>query len=373
MRLLRQLSLLLTLGGSLFGQIPGMTLPPSGNNQKATVSQNIGPVQIGIEYSSPSVHGADGKDRRGGIWGKLVPFGMVNLGFGNGKPSPWRAGANENTVFAASNDVMIEGKRLPAGRYGLHMIPGSDEWTLIFSKNADSWGSFFYEESEDTLRVQVKPHKHEYREWLAYEFPVRKPDETVAEMQWEDLAVPFTVKVEDIDAIYMTRIRHDLTSMPGFNYEGYVAAVQYCLKSGKHLDQALVWADAAISQPFIGKANYETLSTKSLVLTKLGREAEAKKTIEAALRLPGTTPIEIHQYGRQLLNDKKNDEALAVFKLNAERNGDVWPTHVGLARGYAAVGDKPQALEHAKKALEQAPDDLNKNALREMVKTLSVN
>jgi tetratricopeptide (TPR) repeat protein len=372
MRLL-QISLFLAAAASMAAQIPGLTLPPSGNNQKASVAQYIGPVQITIDYSSPAVHGPDGKDRRGQIWGKLVPYGTANLGFGNGKPSPWRAGANENTVFTASNDVMIEGKRLQAGRYGLHMIPGAEEWTLIFSKNADSWGSFFYEENEDALRVQVKPHKHDYREWLAYEFPVRKPSEAVAELQWEDLAVPFTVKVDSVDDIYMTRIRHELTSVPGFSYQGYVAAVQYCLQTGKNLDQALVWADAAIKQPFIGQANFNTLTTKAMVLRKLGRDDEAKKVVDAALRLPGTTPLEIHQYGRQLLNDKKNQEAMEVFKLNAERNGDTWPTHVGLARGYAALGDKPQALEHAKKALAQAPDDLNRNSLADMVKSLSSN
>src|SRR5271170_2319632 len=175
MRLLLASSLAFGIAGAALAQIPGLTLPPSGNNQKAVVTQFIGPVEISIAYSSPAVHGPDGKDRRGQIWGKLVPYGMSNLGFGNGKPAPWRAGANENTVFAVSNDVEIEGKALPAGRYGLHMIPGPDEWTLIFSKNSSAWGSFFYEEADDALRVTVKPHKHEYREWLTYEFASRRP------------------------------------------------------------------------------------------------------------------------------------------------------------------------------------------------------
>ena len=94
--------------------------------------------------------------------------------------------------------------------------------------------------------------------------------------------------------------------------------------------------------------------------------------METALHLPGTTPLEIHQYGRQLLAAKKNAEALAVFQMNAERNGDAWPVHVGLARGYAAAGDTQKALEHARKALAQAPDPLNKKSLEEMVQTLSV-
>src|SRR6266404_5720051 len=90
------------LAGSIFAQFPGLTLPPSGNNQKSTVTQYVGPVLVTIEYSSPAVHAANGTDRRGQIWGKLVPYGMSNLGFNAGKESPWRAGANENTVFAIS-------------------------------------------------------------------------------------------------------------------------------------------------------------------------------------------------------------------------------------------------------------------------------
>src|SRR5438876_8596645 len=95
----------------------GITLPPSGGNQRQTVIQQIGPVKVSVEYSSPHVHSPQGADRRGKIWGDLVPWGMVNLGFGSCKECPWRAGANENTVFTASQDVQIEGKTLPAGSY----------------------------------------------------------------------------------------------------------------------------------------------------------------------------------------------------------------------------------------------------------------
>jgi hypothetical protein len=351
-------------------QFPGLTLPPSGKNQKAKVTQFIGPVEIGIEYSSPAVHGPDGQDRRGKIWGKLVPYGMSDLGFGNGKPGPWRAGANENTVFSTSNDVLVEGQRLAAGRYGLHMIPGETEWTIIFSKDSRKWGSFFYEEANDALRVKVTPRKHEYREYLTYEFPIRKPTETVAELQWEELAVPWNIKVENIDDIYVSRLSEDLANQAGFSPQGWDTAAQYCLQNNTHLDQGLKWADAAINLRFIGQKTFNTLGTKALILSKLNRESEARELMETALNLPGTTPLEIHQYGRQLLAEKHPQEALKVFELNAKRNGDNWPVHVGLARGYAAVGDNAKALEHARKAAEQAPDPLNKKSLEAMVKAL---
>jgi hypothetical protein len=352
-------------------QYPGLTLPPSGNNQKASVTQYIGPVKMTINYSSPAVHGPDGKDRRGQIWGKLVPYGMTDLGFKGGQPSPWRGGANENTVFEVSDAITIEGQPLPAGKYGLHLIAGPEEWTVVFSKNASAWGSFFYDDKDDALRVKVKPAKHEYREWLTYEFTVRRPAEATAELQWEELAVPWTIRVDNINDIYISRLRHELTGEVGFNPEAYDAAAQYCVQIGAYLEDGLKWADAAISLPFAGRTNFDTLSTKAQVLGKLGRDSEAQTIMQTAMHLPSTTPFQLHQYGRELLGAKKNQEALEVFKFNAERNGGAWPVNVGLARGYMAVGDYKTALEYARKAAAQAPDKQDRENLEAMVKALS--
>jgi tetratricopeptide (TPR) repeat protein len=251
------------------------------------------------------------------------------------------------------------------------MIPGQDEWTIIFSKNAHAWGSFFYDDADDALRVKVKPAKHEYREYLTYEFSARRPAEAKVELQWEELSVPWTVKVDNVNDVYVTRLRRELTDASGFDYRAYDAAAQYMAQAGTQLELALKWADAAISMPFVGQTNFDTLSTKALVLAKMGRNDEAKTVMQTALKLPGTTPTQIHQYGRTLLNAKKNEEAMEIFKYNFERNGDAWPVHVGLARGYAALGDTKQALEHAKKAVTQAPDEINKQGLEGMIKTLS--
>jgi hypothetical protein len=335
------------------------------------VTQFIGPVKVTIDYSSPAVHGPDGKDRRGQIWGKLVPYGMADLGFHGGKPSPWRGGANENTVFTVSEPVTVEGQPLAAGQYGLHLIAGQDEWTVIFSKNSSAWGSFFYDDSQDALRVKVKPAKHEYREWLSYEFTARRPAEATAELQWEELAVPFNIKVDNINEIYVTKLRQELTGGGGFNPQAYDAAAQFCVQAGTHLEDALNWADLAISLPFVGQTNFDTLSTKALVLTKMGRDADAGAIMLTAVHHPSATGLQIHQYGRQLLTAKKNQEALEVFKLNAERNGDAWPVNVGLARGYMAVGDYKKAAEYAQKAAAQAPDPVNKKNLAAMAQTLA--
>src|SRR5204863_8645967 len=150
-------------------------------------------------------------------------------------------------------------------------------------------------------------------------------------------------------------LREDLANQAGFYYQGYLNAAQFCVQDDACLDQALQWTESAINIPFIGQKNFDTLSAKALVLSKLGRNDEAKPIMQEALRLPGTTALQIHLYGRQLLTAKKVKEALEVFQLNAQRNGDAWPVHVGLARGYAAAGENQKALEHAKRALPQAP------------------
>src|SRR5262245_39777143 len=173
------LVLVLSAPAAAFGA-QGLTFPPNGENSQAAVTQAIGPVRVTIDYSSPRV--VRGKnDRKGHIWGELVPYGMSDLGFNGCASCPWRAGANENTTFTVTHDVLVQGQKLPAGTYGLHMIPGKDEWTIIFSKDSDSWGSYFYTPKEDALRVTTKAAKSEYNEWLTYEFIEREPDKvTVA-------------------------------------------------------------------------------------------------------------------------------------------------------------------------------------------------
>jgi len=361
---------------ALRAQQPGLGLPPSGNNQRATVAQWIGPVKVEIDYSSPAVHGPASQsnpaivDRRGKIWGGLVPYGLSDQGFGNGKPTPWRAGANENTVFTVDHDVLINGQRLAAGRYGLFMIPGQTEWTVIFSKKSGEWGSFFYESANDALRVTAKPRNSEYREWLAYDFVSRKPAEATVEMQWEDLAVGWTIAVPKIEELYVSKVRERLHNYPGFGWQAWVSASQWCAQQNVNLEEALQWADYAIKGAFIGQENFQTLSNKAQVLAQMGRMEESAAVAKLAIAHTTATPVLVHQYGRQLLNSKRVKEAMAVFEANAQRFGEQWPTHVGLARGYAAMGEKAKALEHAKKARAQAPDEVNKAGMEALIRSL---
>jgi len=345
--------------------------PPSGDNQKSTVSQQIGPVEVSVSYSSPDVHAPDGSDRRGRIWGELVPWGFADLGFGTcGANCPWRAGANENTVVRVSEDVTIEGQPLAAGSYGLFLAPGQDGWTVIFSRNSTSWGSFFYDPAEDALRVRVQARENAYREWLTYEFTEREPDHATLELQWETLAVPIRIAVPNAGELWHRSFARELRSASGFSWQGWLQASQYLVQKKVRLDDAERWARHAVSGPFVGQANYQTLANLADALAATGKAEEALTTRRQAWNHPTTSVFELHAEGRKLITQGEKDLALEVFELNARRHPDAWPVHVGLARGYAAQGDARRALEHARKALAQAPDDVNRRNLTQMVEKL---
>lgn len=347
-----------------------ITTPPNGDNQRSSVTQHIGLVKVTVDYNSPDVHAPNGQDRRGKIWGELVPWGTIDEDFGTCTECPWRAGANENTVFTVSHDVKINGQPLPAGSYGLHMIPMKDQdWTVIFSKNHTSWGSYSYDPKEDALRVKVKPSKSDYHEFLTYEFDERKPNQATVALKWEDLQVPWTISVDDPAGLYLARIRQELRNNTGFNWQSWVAAAQYALQA-KRPNEALEFADQAINYRFIGQENFQTLNVLAAAQELAGKTAEAKATREKAWAHSTASVIDLHQAGRQLLNQGKKEDALRLWEMNAKRNPNVWPVHVGLARGYSANGRYKDALKHAKLALAQAPDDQNRRVLEAGIKKL---
>ncbi|MFN7942771.1 MAG: DUF2911 domain-containing protein [Thermoanaerobaculia bacterium] len=360
----------LVVPATAFGQ--GLTLPPDGDNERSTTTQQIGLVNVTVDYHSPDVHAPDGSDRRGKIWGDLVAWGMHQEAFGTcGSDCPWRGGANENTTLEVNYDVKVQGQPLPAGRYGLHFIPGKDEWTVVFSKNSTSWGSFFYDAQEDQLRVTAKPVKNEYREYLTYEFTVRKPTAATLALEWEDLALPIEISVDDMDELYIASIRRELRSNKGFDWQAWVQASAFCADKKKNLPEALAWAQYAVNPGnFIGEVNFRTLSNLARLQEANGKLVEAQASMDKAIHDPTATALDLHQWGRRLLADKRPADALKVFQLNAERNHGAWPTEVGLARGYSAVGNYKEALKHAKAALAQAPDDTNKKFLAKAVELL---
>lgn len=157
---------------------------------KASVMQRIGAdTDIVIDYSRPGVKGRT-------IWGDLVPYGM-NEGndYSKNKPYPWRAGADENTTITISKDVNINGNKLPAGKYGIHMVPGQSEFKVMFNKVSNSWGSYSYDASQDALTITVKPVTAEHTEWLEYGFENLSASGATAYLKWEKLKIPFKIEL----------------------------------------------------------------------------------------------------------------------------------------------------------------------------------
>ncbi len=348
---------------SSFSFAQNLTTPPDGGNKKASVSERIGITDVTIHYDRPGVKGREGK-----IWGGLVHYGFKDLGFGTSKAAPWRAGANENTTFTFSTDVMIEGKLLKAGTYGFFIAMGETDATLIFSTNSTSWGSFFYNESEDALRVTVKTVAlMESVERLKYEFMNQTDNSAVVALIWEKLKIPFKVEV-DFNKIQVESFRRELRSGEGFGPDVWVQAVNFCVEHNTNLDEALQWSDYAINGQFVGQKNFKTLSARASVLNKLNRTAEADTLMKQAMPLANMQ--ELHAYGRQLMRQQKPKEALEAFKLNAQKNPNVFTTNMGLMRGYSANGDYKNALKYAKAAQLQAPDKGNKDALEKFIPML---
>lgn len=299
-------------------------------SQAAEVSQRIGVTDITIKYHRPLVN-----DRK--IWDGVVPYGRV-----------WRAGANTNTTITFSDPVTIEGKPLDRGTYGMHLIPNVNEWTIIFSKNSTSWGSFTYDQAEDALRVTVKPRAADMHNALTYEFDQLQPDSAVIELEWEKIAVPFKVAV-DVHDIAMSSLKKQLRSLSRYTWLGWEEGAEYLLAERLNIDEALAYADTSIKM----EDRYDNEMTKSKILAALNRGDEAVTAQKKALALG--TALQVDQFARELLTEKRNEAAFAIFRENATKHPNQWFVHEGLARMYSAQGKLGDAEREMKVALADAP------------------
>lgn len=299
-------------------------------SQHAVVMQRIGITEISVNYHRPLANGRQ-------LWGKVVPYGRV-----------WRAGANENTTITFSDPVTVENKPLALGTYGLHMIPGENEWVVIFSTNSTSWGSFSYKEEEDALRVKVKPQPCEMHDALSYDFDEVRPDSAVVTMRWGNLGVPFKVSV-DVKELTAASIRRQLRGYAQYYPDGWDDAAGYLLANRIHLEEALQDEERSIQLD----ERFDNLLGKSKILQELGRSAEATACRDQALAK--ASAVQLYSYGRQLQGEKKAKEAFALYRSNAKKFPDHWISHLGLARAYSAQNDFDNAVKEMKLALAGAP------------------
>jgi len=331
----------------------------------ADVKQQIGLTEIVINYSRPKIT-LRGNDRTGKIWGQQVPWGFDQISFATGKGIPWRAGANENTTISFSDNVKIEGADLPAGTYGLHMAVYEDgKVIVIFSSNHTSWGSYFYDESEDVLRVETRMADHPKTEALTYDFIDYGTDYTVLALTWENKIIPFKIEIDAVELILQS-YRNQLRSTPGFGAQAYVTAANYSLQNKTNYEEALSWIDIAISR----NSSFNSIQVKAKLLAATGKQEEADKMMEDALEIASNN--ELNNYGYQLLGQKKNEEAIEVFELNAKRNPDDPNVHDSLGEAYKINGDDKKAIKSLEKSLSLDPPPNVKANSTALLKELGV-
>ena len=332
-------------------------------SQMATISQRIGITDVTVNYSRPSVNGRE-------IWGKLVPYGMNNLGFGTAKESPWRAGANENTVIAFTDDVKVEGQPLPAGTYGLHMIiHENDKATLIFSKAHDAWGSFFYDPSEDVLRVEINTMTIPHTEQLTFGFNDVDGTSAIAVLDWEKKRIPFKIEV-DVTNVVLADIRKKLQNSPGFSRQTWEQAANFSLNNGGDLNEALGWIDNAIAGQFYSQKTFANTAIKSQILLKMGKKDEAMLLADDAAEMANTNQLNTLAY--QLLNMGEHDKALNYFKRNVKNNPTNANAYDSLGEAYKTMGDKKNAIKNLKKSLSlNPPANVRANSVK-LLKELGV-
>jgi len=332
-------------------------------SQKATVKQTVGITDIYITYSRPSV-----KERE--IWGKLVPYGMNNLGFGTAKESPWRAGANENTIIKFTSDVTFEGQPIKAGKYGLHMVVKENgDVDVILSKDYSAWGSFFYKPENDVAKVTVKSTEVPHRELLTFEFVDIQPTSTTAALIWEKKQIPFKIEVAVTD-IVLADIRKKMQGQAGFNRLNWEQAANYATNNGGDLDEAMQWIDAAIAGQFFSQKTFNNQFIKSQILGKQGKMAESLKLQEEII--PQANVAQLNTIGYQFLTSGKVDKALEIFKMNVKKNPTNANVYDSLGEAYKTKGDKKNAIKNYKKSLTLNPNPALKANSIKMLKDLGV-
>lgn len=236
-------------------------------SQKASVMQRIGLLDVTVTYSRPNVKGRV-------IWGELVPYNEV-----------WRTGADEATTISFSEDVVLNGNKVPAGKYSLFTIPGKDEWTIIINKTAKQWGAFNYDKSKDLLRFQVKPEKTEFIESLAYYFSDVSVSDAILNIGWEKLKVSFKISF-DLDTKAYSNIKKAIAAAGKDDWVTYAAAAGYAADNNVHITEALDWVEKSIAI----EGTYFNYFVKAKLLAKLNRTKEALKAIELSRKAGQNDP-----------------------------------------------------------------------------------
>ena len=231
---------------------------------KATVEQVVGLTTVNVEYSRPSTKGRS-------VFGDLVPFGKV-----------WRTGANANTLISFSDDVTIDGKSLPKGKYSLFTLPKADNWEIIFYKTTDNWGNpEEWKETDVALRANAKPILTDRKvETFTIGINNVSNDSGDLEISWEKtlIALKFEVPTQKTAIASITK------ALAGPTAGDYFSSAQYFYQSNGDMNKALEYVNKAISMAKVGEdVPFWHLRQKSLIQAKLNDKKGAIETAKQSL------------------------------------------------------------------------------------------
>ena len=242
---------------------------------QSTITQRVGLTDVTIVYSRPSAKGRS-------------IFGSDNSLVPNGKR--WRTGANGTTSIKFSDDVTIEGKKIPAGEYGIYTVPRPGEWTVVLNKSlkqgADVDG---FKDDQDVARFSIKPYKLPAKvETFTIGFTDLTPATANVDMAWENTGAKFKI-IADVESKVMAQIDEKVvkaaTPAPG----DLAAAAVYYYDSNKDLKQALAWMEKAnAAEP----TKYWNLNTEAKIRLKMKDYKGAMTAAEASKKaaLAATPP-----------------------------------------------------------------------------------
>lgn len=250
-------------------------------SQRAAVEQRVGLTDIKINYFRPVMKGrkifgekikpaASGTTASASSEQPLVPYGET-----------WRTGANNATIISFTDDVKIAGQTLPAGRYSLHTIPTANEWTIIFNREAEQWGSFQYDAAKDALRVKAQPVRAgEMREVFTIDFPQASDSRATMELAWADVRVPLTIEVDTASKALKTA-REAVAKTDAKDWRTPYQAANYAFQNNLAMPEAKQWLDRSLA----AQETYGNLSLKARMLAREGNKAEAMKHAERAIQI----------------------------------------------------------------------------------------
>ncbi len=228
-----------------------------------TIKQEVGLGTIELSYSRPSLKGRK-------MFGDMEKYGMV-----------WRTGANGATILTVSDEVIIGGTKLSAGKYGLLSIPDPKEWTFIITKQLDVTNAAAYKQDQDIVRVKVKTEKAPVKvETLTMQFGNLKNTGCDLLLSWENVSLKLPITT-DVDAKVMAQIDENMKS----DKPAYFQAALYYSENNKDINKAVDWINKAAEQQ---PDAFWVIHQQANILAKANKKTEAIAAARKSLALAKT-------------------------------------------------------------------------------------